>query len=290
MLKTKTPIQPHSISSKATPILVKREDLCCPFPGPSFSKMRGVVEHIRAQDSEVIGVLDTFHSKAGWAVAWACKKLGKLCVNFWPRYKADPPKGLPREQQRMAHEMGAVMVGIKAGRSAILFHTAKKYLKEHYTGISYMMPNALKLPESIEETAKEVGRTELPTDGSMVVSISSGTIAAGVILGMYRAGILDFYDVFLHMGYSRSSDAVRIYLTKATGIDFERHGRNSIPIRIVDEGYNYADAVEDCGAPFPINPHYDAKAWKWLTGEAEKNPVDSAVTFGAPVVFWNIGD
>ena len=27
-------------------VIVKREDLCCPYPGPSFSKMRGVAAHI----------------------------------------------------------------------------------------------------------------------------------------------------------------------------------------------------------------------------------------------------
>ena len=178
----------------------------------------------------------------------------------------------------MAHEMGARMVAIRAGRSAILFHAAKKYLKEHHTGISYMMPNALKLPESIAETAKEVERTRLPKDGTMVISISSGTIAAGVIKGMHRAGILSDYDVVLHMGYSRSPFAVRQYLGNKTGL-------GSIEMRIVDEGYNYADAVEDCGAPFPINPYYDAKAWKWLAGEAGKNLADSAIRFDAPVVF-----
>ncbi len=55
------------------------------LPGPSFSKIRGVVAHIKNRPESVIGVLDTYHSKAGHAVAYVCNHLGRQCVDFWPR-------------------------------------------------------------------------------------------------------------------------------------------------------------------------------------------------------------
>lgn len=273
MLVDNTPIQVHKVDGR--PVLVKREDLCCPYPGPSFSKMRGVVAHISKQEAAHIGVLDTFHSKAGWAVSWACHHLGKQCVNFWPRYKDDPTDRIPRAQQRMSLEWGAKLVAVKAGRSAILYHAAKKHMKAHFPG-SYVMPNALKLPESVEETAAEVERTKLPNEGTLVVSISSGTIAAGVLKGFEAKGILGGYQVILHMGYSRPIEACRLYMAKKAGVNLDH-------VEFIDERFGYKDAVEDHGAPFPCNPHYDGKTWRWLTQHIKE-------LGEGPIVFWNIGE
>ena len=200
MLFDNTPVEIHNIGG--VPIHVKREDLCSPFPGPSFSKMRGVVAHIKSRPEPVIGVLDTLHSKAGWCVSYVCSKLGKKCVNYWPKYKADAFKSgnsiFPRIQQQQSALLGATLVDFPAGRSAILYHSAKRHLRENFGADGYLMPNALKLPESITENAAEAYRTavdqdpsgtwsgELPERGALVISISSGTVAAGVLKGLWR--------------------------------------------------------------------------------------------------------
>ncbi len=281
MIVNNTPVDVYPVLGQN--VLVKREDLCCPFPGPSFSKIRGVVAHIKNRPETSIGCLDTFHSKAGWAVAFVCKSLGKECVNFWPRYKADNYEGgePPRVQQRHASEMGACMVDLQAGRSAVLYHTARKLLAQARPDDSYLMPNALKLPESITENAAEALRTapNLPGSGTLVISISSGTVAAGVLQGFAQAGLLGRYDVILHMGYSRSQDATRAYMEKVSGIELGPQ------VRFIDEGYGYADSAKNAAAPFPCNPYYDLKAWKWLT-----TPENFATIAKHPVVFWNIGD
>ena len=279
MLINNTPVEVYPVAGRD--IYVKREDLCCPFPGPAFSKIRGVAAHIQNRPEEVIGVLDTYHSKAGWAVAYVCQQLGKKAVNYWPRYKDDEGKGdLPRFQQQHAHDpLGARMVAIKAGRSAILYHAAGKHMRENFPG-SYLMPNALKLPESITENAAEAIRTapELPSGGTLLISISSGTVAAGVMKGLREVGLLDRYHVVLHMGYSRSHDAVAEYIAKAAGF--------APGVLLVDEGYGYADAApKDAAAPFPCNPYYDLKAWAWLTRPGTLDGLPPG-----PVVFWNIGD
>ena len=280
MIVNNTPLETYELNG--VPIMVKREDLCCPFPGPSFSKIRGVVAHIQNRPEPIIGVLDTFHSKAGWAVSYVCQQLGKRAINFWPRYKRDPREGLPRFQQQHAESLGALMMPLQAGRSAVLYHSAKKELRERWNleqGESYLMPNALKLPESVTENAAEAERTaqQLPPSGTLVISISSGTVASGVLLGFHRAGLLDKYNVILHMGYSRSQDACLEYMEKSAGIPLR--GR----VRFVDEGYGYADAVSKEFRPcFPINPFYDAKAYWWLGKNITR--------LKGPVVFWSIGE
>lgn len=287
MITNLTPVESHVING--VEIRVKREDLCCPFPGPSFSKIRGVVAHIKNRPQTTIGVLDTLHSKAGWAVAYVCQHLGKQAVDYWPMYKKDqmgPSEPWPpRIQQRHAKDLGAVPLALTAGRSAILYHSAKKLLRENWHD-SYMMPNALKLPESITENAAEVVRTYqaglLPGAGTYVISISSGTVAAGVLLGLADVGVLRYVRIILHMGYSRSQDAVRSYLEKCVGepLPWDR-------IELVDEGYGYADtAPKTAQAPFPCNAHYDLKAWSWLTRPENL----SRVVAQGPIVFWNIGD
>lgn len=284
MLVDNTPVEPHVIDGRT--IWVKREDLCCPYPGPSFSKMRGVVAHIKQRYEPVIGVLDTYHSKAGWAVAWACKQLGKQCMDFWPRYKADGerPTNLvrewpPRRQQREAKALGASLLDLPAGRSAVLYHMAKKRMARLFDD-HYLMPNALKLPESITENAAEARRTirsnAIPPRGWLVLSISSGTVAAGVLKGFNDLDVLDNYRVILHHGYSRSSDATLKYMERVSGVSL------SSVVKFVDEGYDYKAAAKGVEAPFPCNEHYDLKAWKWLTHHAAE--------LGGHITFWNIGD
>lgn len=243
-------------------IWVKREDLCCPG-GPDFSKIRGLVAHLQDYEGTVIGILDTVHSKAGWGVAWICRELGLTCYNFYPTYKGET--GLRLNQQK-SEELGARLIPLPAGRSAILFHQARRQLSEMTNGEGVMLPNGLQLDESIEATYKEA-LGQCPPDslgGTWVVSASTGTIATGVARALKE---LDpSTQLIVHMGYSHSQQRLR-----------ERVGPEPI---IVDEGYAYKDAT-DYPCPFPCNPYYDLKAWKWLQENRQR--------LGSPLAFWNIG-
>lgn len=278
-----TPWEPYQLDG--VEVWVKREDKCTPFPGPQFSKIRGVERHldnlIAEQGKVPIGVLDTLHSKAGWGVAWLCKDKGLPCYDFFPVYKHEWVMDgfIPRENQISADRFGATLVPMEAGRSAILYHRAKKALAHMTNGQGHMMPNALKLPESIDATAEEL-RSYTPEglcEGTWVISASSGTIAAGVLRGLTE--VYSSYNptplcLIIHLGYSRPRNAVLDYVYKAAG------WAGKADICIVDEGYEYKDRVEfDC--PFPCNPYYDLKAWKWLSTHAHN--------LQEPVVFWNVG-
>jgi hypothetical protein len=148
-------------------------------------------------------------------------------------------------------------------------------------GDGYLMPNALKLPETVTETAVEVITSgnygHLPLWGSLIISVSSGTIAAGVLKGLAELNSLDDFEVYLHMGYSRSVVALKDYMESCTGFPL------GDKVHFIDEGYSYAQPAKLAEpVPFPCNPYYDAKAWKWLQ--------KSIHTLAEPVLFYNVGE
>jgi hypothetical protein len=309
-----TPLEDHL---DTLGLLVKREDLSCPPPGPPFSKTRGVLAHVKARFDEgvrVFGALDTYHSQAGHAVAHACRLLGAQCVNYFPVYKAEIEAGGfgegdtivlkegYRPPQQRSSELGAVLFALPAGRSAVLYHQAKK---DCLARGGYMMPNALKLPETLEETAAEVVRTfeqadreqfEVLRSSPWLISCSSATIASGVMAGLADCGLLsrDGYArrvrVILHMGYKRSVPAVLDYIDERFTTARRRpldvgdihYDRSDFIAEVVDEGYAYADQARAGVDPsWPCNPYYDLKAFRWWMREGRAK-------YGRAVM-WNIG-
>lgn len=265
MLRRNTPLEDYR---KQYRLWVKREDLSCPPPGPPFSKTRGVYAHLKNRPEKVIGVLDTFHSQAGQGVARACQILKKKCINFFPKYKADTEL---REPQILSRKLGARLRPLQAGRSCILFHAARK---ETEALGGYMMPNALKLDESVTETAKEV--PEGKKFDRVIISASSGTIAAGVILGFSQNYERKYWPEFLvHLGYSRSHDQVYKYLRQKTGIE-------DLEVTLIDESYNYKDKAKDGETPpWSCNEYYDLKAFRWWMHQPHRQSQST--------LFWNIG-
>ena len=306
MLKSNTPVEYYPEHD----IWVKREDLSC--DGPRFSKTRGVLAHILNRNENVIGVLDTAHSQGGWAVARACYELGRECHLWYPIYKGQDPSYLPL-QQREAKRLGAKIHQLPAGRSAVLYHTAKKQLID-YKG--YMMPNALKLPETVDETAAELVRTnqrgfEIPYTlrergvldphnrqvryrfgiinlhafESILVSCSSGTIAAGLIRGLNEIKWVG--NVYFHMGYDRPAHSVFNYIEKMSG--YTVHGPNGPWGVYINEEYAYKDtAPKGVEAPFPCNPYYDLKLWAWWIGKGKSGERGRNEVRGSTLM-WNIG-
>jgi len=246
-------------------LYVKHEEDCCPG-GPNFSKTRGVYAHIAKRPEQVIGVLDTSHSQGGWAVAKACRLLDKKCVLFYPRFKHDA-NGI-KPQQLEAQQLGAELQPIAAGMSAVLYNRVKGR-------VEYMMPNALKLEESVNETAAEVERTVIPQDiNAVLVSASSGTIAAGVIRGLCEHALA----VIVHLGYSRPELAFRKYIERMAGFPGAGDG-----ITIIDEGYLYKDVArgEVPPPPFACDKYYDLKAFNWWMLHGRQK-------YGKALL-WNIG-
>jgi len=229
-------------------------------------------------------VLDTYHSQAGHAVAEACALLGKQTVNFYPVRKAERHDAL-KPQQLAAQANGmAVLHSLPAGRSAILYHQAKKALSAYDDGSgAYMMPNALKLPEMVTETAAEVRRTllstPLPPRMPVIIAASSGTIAAGVIAGFRQLGQNPLF--IIHQGYDRSEGAIIKYMNRMMGAAVSPLGL-PLNIQLVNEGYNYGEVAKAGPEPlWPCNVYYDLKAFRWWMREGRAHHGEA--------LLWNIG-
>lgn len=268
MLRENTPTQDYVARYG---LFVKREDLSCVKPGPPFSKARGVYVRVKNRPEKVIGVLDTVHSQAGHAVARACQILGKTCINFYPIYKREIDESGEhelRKAQIASKELGAELYGLPAGRSCILYHAAKKVTLERK---GYIMPNALKLEESVIETAKEVDSQKFDV---VIIPASSGTIAAGVVKGFHQRGLDPKF--IIHLGYSRSHSEVERYIRSMAGVPKAR-------LKIIDEGYSYKDTAEHGATPpWPCNEYYDLKAFRWWM-KVKNDYCEN------DVLFWNIG-
>jgi len=280
-IQINTPVENHL---EQFGLLVKREDLSCLPPGPPFSKTRGVFAHIQARPERTIGVLDTYHSQAGHAVAEACSLLGKQTVNFYPVRKAE--RGHVLKPQQLAAQANGMTVlhPLPAGRSAILYHQAKKALSTYDDGHGvYMMPNALKLPEMVTETAAEVRRTLLstpiPYGMPVIIAASSGTIAAGVVAGFRQLGQNPLF--IIHQGYNRPEGAIIKYMTRMMGAAVSPLGL-PLNIQLINEGYSYGDVAKAGPEPlWPCNVYYDLKAFRWWMREGR-------VQYGEALL-WNIG-
>lgn len=263
MCISNTPIEDYS---KQYHLWVKREDLSCPPPGPPFSKTRGVFAHLQKRPEKMIGVLDTFHSQAGHAVARACQILGKQCINFYPKYKGK--EKVLQEPQLRSQELDAQLWGLQAGRSCILYHQARKIIDDVD---GYMMPNALKLEETIEETAKECNGNW----DNILIAVSSGTIAAGVLKGFDK--LRKTTNFIIHMGYDRSQNELLDYI-------WEKSDATHAKLTLINQGYAYKDKARAGETPpWPCNPYYDLKAFRWWYGARmwEQYP--------GRTLFWNVG-
>lgn len=270
-----TPWETHEL--KGVTVHVKREDLCCEPPGPPYSKMRGLELFLRKQvPGTPIGVQDAgFHSRSGWGTAFLCSRLKMPCYVVYSVYAhegtlEDHPL---REYQQNAKDLGAHLIPVKAGRATVAYHQGKRKMLELTNGKGIMLPAGLKVSESVEGTAQEV-RDHTPDElrrGTWIISISSGTVASGVLAGL-RPHQRDI--VFIcHFGSQKNEARTRAYMVGMIG-----YQPNAL--LYIDEGYGYSDALEiDC--PFPASPWYERKAWKWLESHINN--------LAQPVVFWNIG-
>jgi len=281
MLIDPTPVEKHNVSD--IDIYVKREDLCTPPPGPTFSKMRGLLKRLQLlkdKGYETVGYTESSISMAGWGVAWLAPKVGMKAVIFDPQYvesNTEPHLKILEYHRFKWKELGAEIVPIKAGMVKVNYHICKAILNEKYPK-SIMLPLGLPFEETIDETAR-VARWYNGHFKTVVVCIGSGTICAGLIRGMPQA------DIFGVMSRSPGSDkaaalkCVRIF-EKAGVLQAGLFGREKPGFAIIDDKWKYTDPSK-VEAPFPCHPYYDLKAWEWL--------IKNITKFEQPILFWNIG-
>jgi 1-aminocyclopropane-1-carboxylate deaminase/D-cysteine desulfhydrase-like pyridoxal-dependent ACC family enzyme len=286
IVRSNTPIESYQLGGRE--VFVKREDLCCPAPGPAFSKIRGVYSYLKRMKAggsffplTHVGAVDTLHSKAGWGVAYVCKELDIPCTVYFPRFIAEA-EGTVREYQQKAEGFGAELHPMKATMSAVLWNQACAHFRGKFGPGGLFLPNGLKLQETVDETWAEVEKVpeDFFHDTMWVVSVSSGTIGAALLRVLYGAPDGANVGLTIHMGYDRSEDKLLSYMRAMSGRPALPRGYN-----LVNEHYEYADKVEE-PCPFPCNPYYDLKAWKWLRGTLDLGSFSGYKR----ILFWNIGE
>lgn len=273
MLLNNTPLEDYKSKHG---LMVKREDLCCPPPGPQNSKMRGILAHLKNRPETVIGVLDNYQSRLGHSVAMACSILGKQCINFYPRYLADT--GM-RPNQIAARDLGATLVELPAGRSSILYHDGRKQLPEG----AYMLPISGRIEETVAATQEEVRLTlethpefGIKKNAPIIIPISSGTIAAGVIKGALEYG-QEHRQFILYMSFQRPRVGVLSYISTLLNV----HPKY-LNVTLVEEKYKHRQPARPGRTPeWPCDTYYDLKAFRWWINEGRYHHPEA--------LFWNVG-
>jgi len=260
-------------------IAVKREDLCVSKPGPSFSKMRGLLErmiNLKNLGYKNIGYTETSISMAGWGIAQIAKEIGLNAIIYDPQYiaykKMPPHLKKLNYHRKMWTKFSPTIIPYPAGMASVNININRIDLLKKYSD-AIMLPLGLPFQETITETAKQAQ----PLQGkykSIVICVGSGTICAGILRSLSNVNI---YGVMTRSGNIKIKKNKIIKKSKQT-----LNGLVGKPINlnIIDPGWEYTERsiIE---APFPCHPFYDLKAWEWL--QENKNKLEE------PILFWNIG-
>lgn len=270
-----TPVEEHTIWG--LPVYVKREDLAAPFPGPPFSKVRGlmpVLERLKAEGVTTVGYVETSVSMAGWGVAWGCSLLGMRAVIYDPIYKKTPPL-LAYHREKWATFNATIRRPIKAGMARVNWNICRKLMAEEFGEKAVLLPLGLQFEETVAATAEEA---RLTIDSSpvkfatVVVNVGSGTIAAGVVKAFENSVIFGI------MGRTGNIPKKSRSIAKKAGVIVG--GLTGRTFVLVDPEWEYSQR-SDAPCPFPCHPWYDLKAWEWVCEEIS--------LLKAPILFWNIG-
>lgn len=278
-IKNNTPVINYEIGEIL--ISVKREEMCC-VDGPPFSKVRGIVAHMKKMKEDgvtIVGYTETSISMAGWGVAWVGKELGMTVIIFDPQYKTTPNTLIYHRRKWLDHH--AIVIPILAGRAKVNWYISRKRLENDYGPKAVLLPLGLPFEETIQETEAEVTRTldKLPYEiKTFVINIGSGTIAAGLWRGVARRN--QWSDIYGIMGRTGSKARKLRDIEKKAGLTATGLFGEKTKLILEDPGWQYTEhSTQSC--PFPCNPFYDLKAWQWLVENIDK--------LEPPILFWNIG-
>lgn len=296
MKQRHTPVESHTLPD-GTSVLVKREDLCFAEPAPPFSKLRGLVEHLQKikRDKPTIthiAYVESAVSMAGWGVAWACESLGFKSIIFNPVYKEGNTNYLLEiHRKKWAKFPSCTVINIKAGRQKVLWFWARKLLPDIVPSGQYvLLPLGLPFNESIMLVAEETVYTlnKVQDVSTIVISVGSGTMTAGVLKGL---GMAHRHDVSLIgivcRGYSETGLKQKEMYIRNQAFNADPLNCNLSVInpslskfKLIDPGWEYTQKPT-IKAPFPCHPYYDLKAWQWL--------LENHSCLRQRVLFWNIG-
>ena len=260
-----TPIERYCLPKR--PVYVKRDDLYAGLPAPPLAKLRGAMTLLARLYSEgirLVGCWDTRISALGQGIVACCTTFpGMNAVVAYPKTKgSDEPTSIAK-----ARELGGEVLPVVAGRITISFAAARREVVRRGGA---MLPFGLECPETVASVARAAATVppNFTSGGTVVVSAGSGVTLAGLVHGLRGRP-----SRFLGVSSGRSVDSIQRCLNRY-GIQKSRY------IRIVPAREAYYVPI-DYECPFPSHPHYDRKAWRYLS--------ENVKCLEAPLFFWNIG-
>lgn len=257
-------------------VFAVRDDLCSPFPGPNFSKIRGLYKHLlRKREDGIRTVMsqDTSISRCGWGVSFVAKELEMVHYNVYADRK------IINFYQRMSQRLGGVLIPVRGSFSGAMKSQGLKRLAEKKIKPDYVCPTGISVLETLEEHADLISRMDRSLlTGSIIVCVSSGTICAGILYGLSKHQL----DARILGVMSSSYRSRHSKIVDLTGQAARRYNTPVYPgnLIMIDAHYEYSKPVK-VDVPFPCDLYLDRKAWDWL----ERN-LD---VLRPPIVFWNIG-
>jgi len=265
LFRDHTPLEVHEAGSRQ--VMVKREDLYGVAPAPPLGKLRGLrlfLADAYRQGIDLVGCWDTRISMLGLGLAACCREFpGMRCIVSYPMRKGDVTPPLVAS----AASLGAELFPVAAARINICFAAARQHVEERG---GLMLPFGLESPQAVDAVATEAARVkpEFISRGTVVLSCGSGVSLAGLLRGFT---VLPQRLVGVSSG--RSVDnilrCVRRYIPEIPACLELREAE--VPYQVP---LNYP-------CPFPSNPYYDLKAWRYL--------VSHCAELRDPLLFWNIG-
>lgn len=265
---SKTPIEVHPVDG--VNVLVKREDLCWPFP--PLSKARGVYAAMEARpDVRVMAVVDTGRSLNGQLVATIGLTLGRKVLVGYPRYVRDP-EAIPGPCLAV-RSLGVPLVPLVAGRQFTMLYEMANHLIQTVDESWFLFPTGLRLKETVAAVEAETRMAVAEANpGCVVVPTGTGTHLAGVLRGFEG-------HVIAVQGYAREEQRFRRDVERMTGLGPCIQNR----LRVVTSMCDYYENRAERLPPFPAHAHYEVRAWAWMHTPGVME------TLRQPVLMWNIG-
>jgi hypothetical protein len=264
-INSTTPIETYMVDKLE--VFVKREDLFGKFPAPSLGKLRGlnlVLEKVVRLGYNLVGCWDTRISKLGQGVAVLGKEYPDLSLII--SYPTKKGEKIP-DAINIAKYYGAEIYPIRGNHVGICYAQVRKYVESRK---GFMLPFGLECTESFNAIHNEASliQRDLIENGTLIISCGSGVTLAGILSGL------------------------RYVPSKVIGISSGRSllNINNCISRYIGVIPNYVEVIKpQCPysekllyfSPFPSDPYYDLKAWKYL--------VENIKYLKRPILFWNIG-
>ncbi len=207
-------------------------------------------------------------SWSGWTLAAFCHELDILFYYSYPDSKKFNRKLLEDVLDKYPNTM---LNPVKPNMLAIMYNSLRSQVKRENW---QMLPYAFNHPYYINYVADQV--RELNGFDNLIASSGSGVTLSGLTLGFMDTDLKSFFN---------PNPTKKVWTTCVSSSDtidkmLKKNGVH-LPINIRKSEYEFSNRMDGYEAPFPCNPFWDLKQWRWLE--------DNIDQLEGSILFWNLG-